>query len=83
MGDINRLREEALSKYKNISQFASKIGWSRNKTSRILSGLQKPDLDDILDLVECLGIDSEEKFTHIFFPFVTTKWTSVEIRKEV
>ena len=64
------------SKYKNISEFASAIGWSRNKASRIVNGIQEPDADDMEKMAEVLGIKTPEAFISIFFRNLSTKWTA-------
>ena len=63
------------SKYKNISEFASAIGWSRNKASRIINGIQKPDANDMEKMAEALDIKTPEAFMGIFFRNLSAKWT--------
>ena len=63
------------SKYKNISEFASAIGWSRNKASRIINGIQEPDANDMERMAEILDIKTPESFIDIFFKNLSTKWT--------
>lgn len=69
------LRGMALSRFKTIGLFAKHVGWSRNKASRILSGVQEPDAEDMELLVEKLEIENEDVFLKIFFPQLSTKWT--------
>ena len=64
------------SKYKNISEFASAIGWSRNKASRIINGIQEPDANDMEKMAEVLDIKTPEAFISIFFRNMSTKWTT-------
>ena len=55
------------SKYKNITEFASAVGWTRNKASRIANGIQEPDAEDMEKMADALGINSPEQFMHVFF----------------
>ena len=64
------------SKYKNISEFACAIGWSRNKASRIINGIQEPDVNDMEKMAEVLDIKTPEAFISIFFRNMSTKWTT-------
>lgn len=41
------IRGMVLSKYKTIGAFADRIGWSRNKASRIINQKQEPDILEI------------------------------------
>lgn len=75
MVEIN-LRGMVLSKYKTIGEFAAAVGWKRNKASRIINGVQKPDITDIQDMTKALGIDSPEMFMHVFFAPLSTIWTT-------
>lgn len=64
------------SHYKNITEFAQAVGWTRNKASRIANGIQEPDAEDMERMADALGINSPEQFMHIFFKSLSTKWTS-------
>lgn len=74
--EILTLRGAVLSKFKSISEFARAIGWKANKASRIINGVQTPSVDEIIEMSECLGIDSPEVFIQIFFSSMSTKWTA-------
>jgi transcriptional regulator with XRE-family HTH domain len=76
MNDMINLRGLALSKFRNISDFANAIGWSRNKASRILNGNQIPNGEEIESLAICLDVSSADAFIQIFFAPLSTKWTS-------
>ena len=54
MGDIITLRGVVFSRYKTLEDFAKAIGWKRNKASRIINGIQQPDIDDIIELTKVL-----------------------------
>ena len=70
------LRGKVLSRYKTVSDFAEAIGWSRNKASRIVNGVQEPDTNEMQQLAELLQISTAEDFTALFFPKMSTKWTA-------
>lgn len=64
-----------LSKYKSISEFAQAVGWSRNKASRIVNGIQEPDANDMEIMAKALDIRTPERFMDIFFDQLSTMWT--------
>lgn len=70
------LRGLVYSKYKNTTDFALAIGWSRNRVSRVLNGVQELTEDDIIALAKVLDIKNERDFMHIFFPELSTEWTA-------
>ena len=67
MANIMTLRGAVLSKYKTIGEFSEAIGWKRNKSSRILNGIQTPSADEIEEITKCLGINTAEDFMQLFF----------------
>lgn len=69
-------RSLVLGKYKSIAEFADAIGWSRNKASRIVNGVQEPDANEMEQMAELFGIKTAEQFMNIFFANLSTKWTS-------
>jgi hypothetical protein len=73
--DMMKFRGSVLSRYKTIGAFAKAVGWTRNKASRILNGVQEMDISDIQQAAAALGITSREEFTIIFFPSLSTMWT--------
>lgn len=73
MGSVVNLRGVVLSKYKTIGEFANKIGWKRNKASRVLNGVQKITQDDIEELTVCLEIYELQAFMQVFFANLSTK----------
>ena len=52
MANIMTLRGAVLSKYKTIGEFSEAIGWKRNKSSRILNGIQTPSADEIEEITK-------------------------------
>ena len=48
------------SKYKSIADFAQAIGWTRQKATNIVNGLQEPSLDDTNKMAKALGVSLEE-----------------------
>lgn len=76
MQDYMTLRGAILSKFKTIGDFSVAIDWKRSKASRIINGIQEPDTKDIQELAEVLNINSADNFMNIFFPALSTKWTS-------
>ena len=44
------------AQFKTESEFADKIGWSRQKLSRILLGKQGATIPDVQDLSDGLGV---------------------------
>lgn len=77
MPDIMTLRGVAISQYRSIGKFANAIGWTRNKASRIINGVQAPSVDDVEKMAICLHIDTQEVFMQIFFGSLSTKWTKI------
>lgn len=71
--DMTPVMSKALSKYRTIANFAIAIGWTRNKASRVLNGVQKPDVDEVAAMSEALGIDTQEEFMRIFFAPIVHK----------
>ena len=75
MDNIITLRGVVMSKYKTIGEFAKAIGWKRNKASRIINGVQDPDITDMEQLARTLDIKTQEDFIRIFFAPLSTLWT--------
>lgn len=63
----NKLRGAIFSKYSSISSFADDIGWTRQKASRIVNGLQRPGAEEIEQMARLLAIDNADDFMEIFF----------------
>ena len=75
VSDIITLRGAVISKYKTIGNFANAIHWKRTKASRIINGIQSPDVLEIQALADCLNITDSATFMLIFFAPLSTKWT--------
>lgn len=72
----NNYRGLVFSKYKSITDFAKEIGWTRNKASRVVNGIQKPTASDMEQMADVLNIKTESQFVSIFFKSLPIKWTS-------
>lgn len=70
------LRGVILSKYRTIGEFSDAIGWKRNKAGRIIRGEQELSMSDIVEITNVLEIEDRQLFDNIFFPQLSTKWTS-------
>lgn len=68
--DARKLRAAIVAEYGTQSVFAEKIGWHKNKVSRIIQGKYKPDTDEVANMVKILHL-SESQFCDIFLPAVT------------
>lgn len=68
-------RSLVLGKYKSIAEFADAIGWSRNKASRIVNGVQEPDAEEMEQMAELFDINTADQFMEVFFARLSTKWT--------
>lgn len=72
--DISGLKSKVMGKFFSITAFAEAIGWSRNKASRIVNGVQEPTVDDIVSITTVLCLN-EEDFFNIFFVSLSTLCT--------
>lgn len=77
MEDMITLRGLAFSKYPNITELSKELGWSRQKTTRIINNVQEPTEDEMIKLIEVFNISSKMVIP-IFFPKVYTKCTFEE-----
>lgn len=48
------------SKYKTIADFAQAIGWTRQKATNIVNGMQEPSLDDTDKMSKALDLTLDE-----------------------
>lgn len=65
--NIAKLRAEIVYRYKTQTAFASAIGWTENKLSKMMTGKYKPDTDEVAKIVEALRLD-ERQYCDIFLP---------------
>ncbi len=72
-----KIRGLVFSRYRTIGEFSDAIGWKRNKSSRILNGIQEPDSRDMRAIAELFELSSEE-FVNIFFEEQFTKCTNIK-----
>ncbi len=72
--DITSLKGKVLGKFFSITAFAEAIGWSRNKASRIVNGVQEPTVDDIVSITTVLCLN-EKDFFDTFFAALSTLCT--------
>jgi transcriptional regulator with XRE-family HTH domain len=48
------------SKFKTIADFAQVIGWTRQKATNIVNGMQEPSLDDTDKMAKALDLTLDE-----------------------
>lgn len=48
------------SKFKTIADFAQAIGWTRQKATNIVNGVQEPSLADVDKMSKALDVSFEE-----------------------
>lgn len=48
------------SRYKTIAEFAQAIGWTRQKATNIVNGVQEPSLDDTDKMAKALNMSLDE-----------------------
>ena len=60
------IRGVVFSKFDTISDFASAIGWQRNKAARIINAKQDPSKKDMEEMIQTLNIPAES-IAPIFF----------------
>ena len=62
----DKFRGLVYSRYKSMQEFSEAIGWQRNKTARIMNGVQEPNSEEMRTIAELFHLSSEE-FIDIFF----------------
>lgn len=65
--DTNKLRGEIVEKYRTQLAFADKIGWHRNKVTKMMKGTYKPDIDEAAAIADVLGLNNR-RYCEIFRP---------------
>lgn len=68
----DKFRGLVYSKYKSMQEFSTAIGWQRNKTARIMNGVQEPNSEEMRTIAELFHLSSNE-FIDIFFENQFTK----------
>ena len=68
------LRGLVFSKFNSIGEFATAIGWQRNKASRIINGKQTPTKKDMEDMIVTLDI-AKGSIAPVFFSSMFTERT--------
>lgn len=70
------LRGLVFSRFSTVSEFSNALGWKNGRAGRILRGEQEMNVSDIVDIASVLEIDDRDTFENVFFPQMSTKWTS-------
>ena len=52
--------------YKSMAQLARKLGWSYGKTYRIVTEHQVPNVMEVWELAEALGLETVQEIKDIF-----------------
>lgn len=65
--EVNNLRRVVFSKYKTIQDFAAALNWPNSKASRIINGMQYPNSDEIIEIIQCLELSTIEMVEDTFF----------------
>lgn len=55
-----KLRSAIYGKFKNETEFAAAIGWSRQKVNKMTNGQYEPDLNEVNDIAKALEMDFYE-----------------------
>ena len=53
----NELRGAIYARFKDLSAFAKRLGWSRQRLSYIVNGVREPNLSDIQEIATALDVD--------------------------
>lgn len=64
-GMVYELRGAIYSRFRNEAECARAMGWNRQKLSKITTGRKEPDVEEIVQLANTLGI-SLESMVNIF-----------------
>ena len=55
-----KLRGLIYSQYRNESDFARSVGWSRQKINKLTNGIQQPTIDDLVVLSNSLNTSLDD-----------------------
>lgn len=70
------LKGAVSSMYGSATALAKQLGWSGRKARDIVSGRQAPTAKDMEEMAEALDIRDANSFALIFFPNMSTKWST-------
>ena len=68
----SQIRGAVFSKFSSVCAFAREMGWTRQKATRIVKGLQSPTADEIEEMTKLFEITDSKKFMETFFPNMST-----------
>ena len=54
---INNVKGAVYARFKDISELANTLGWSRQKLSPIVNGKKEPSLSDVQDIAKAMEMD--------------------------
>lgn len=60
------LRGAVMSRFRSYSDFAKALGWSTPKVSRIINGVQNPDVEEMKLMAKVLGVENAEEIVALF-----------------
>lgn len=66
------LKSLAIFKHGSVGEFTIKLGWNRNKVSKLLNGKYNPSVDEASEINEVLSLNTDE-FLSVFFAQHITK----------
>lgn len=62
------------AKFKSVKKLSDYLGWSYTKTYRIVTERQLPNVVEVWDLADALGLETAQEIKEIFLsPQVSTK----------
>ena len=65
MAKVLALRGMIYSKFDSEAKMAEALGWNRQKLNKITNGQKEPDLDEVRDISDILGVSFMD-VAHIF-----------------
>lgn len=66
------LKGAIIGAYGNAAKFSRKVGWSERKARYIVSGRQKPSMEDVLTICKALRLKDPSEIVSLFLPEVFT-----------
>ena len=64
--NTNVLKGEIIAKFGSVKALANKLGWKPDKLSRILSGRQKLNLDEMAEIANALCVVNPDELVRVF-----------------